>query len=379
VIRPLSHAEPAAFVDTEEQQALRSMLSSFFSDRCPAPSRAFRSAAEGLDLWSDLGQQLGVLSLALPQSVGGDGQDLLTQSVVFEAFGAVLAPVPSIGCLALAAPVLAGASDAPAAATAARDVGAGKAVAALVAPVHVARFRPETVAVSATSQDGKWVLHGRVKHVLDGSAAGTLLVPARTTNGFAVFVVDAAAQGVGRTAMITLDTTRERATVDLSAAPGQVLLEGDTGVRAVQSALCSAQVLLAAEQVGGAAAVMSATLDHVRQRVQFGRTIGSFQVVKHRLVDMYIALEHARSAVRFAASAVGAGRGAELSASIAQISCSQAYRRITAAALQLHGGIGFTWEHDLHLYLKRAVSDEALLGSPAAHLESVRGAVLDGG
>jgi alkylation response protein AidB-like acyl-CoA dehydrogenase len=372
-MRDIAAVDPSAFVESAEQSTLRSTLRSFFAAQ---PSPAGRVSGDiSNDLWANLGQQLGALSICLPHSVGGDAQDLYTQSIVFEAVGAALAPVPALGCLGLAVPVLTAALGVPGADVTLAEIAAGKTVATLAAPTHHARFDVGRVEVVATARDRGWVLDGAVDHVIDGVTADVLVVPALAGDRVQVFMVRAATKGVSRTALSTMDLTRDRARLVFSGAPAQRIIDVDAGP-ILDGAVRTAQVLLAAEQVGGATAVLHATLAYVGQRFQFGRPIASFQVVKHRLADMYIQMEQARSAALFAAWANDTGQGADIAASIAQITCSQAYRRLTAAALQLHGGIGFTWEHDLHWYIKRAVSDLALLGSPAAHRRYLATALL---
>jgi alkylation response protein AidB-like acyl-CoA dehydrogenase len=184
--------------------------------------------------------------------------------------------------------------------------------------------------------------------------------------------VDAKDSGVEMRALSTLDQTRRQATLVLADAPARLVGEEGRGWSVLSRVLDVAAVALACEQVGGAARVLESTVDYVKVREQFGRPVGSFQAVKHKLADMLVELESARSAAYYASSAVESGSpDLPLAASIAKTYCSTAYYHIAAESIQLHGGIGFTWEHPAHLYFKRAKGSEQLLGSPAHHRELI--------
>jgi alkylation response protein AidB-like acyl-CoA dehydrogenase len=192
--------------------------------------------------------------------------------------------------------------------------------------------------------------------------------------------VDPSDGGVEATALATLDQTRRQASLTFSDARATLLGVEGQGWRVLRRVLDVAAVALACEQVGGAARVLETTVDYVKVREQFGRPIGSFQAVKHRLADMLVELESARSAAYYATTAVESGSpDLPLAASIAKAYCSTAYYHIAAQSIQLHGGIGFTWEHPAHLYFKRAKGSEALLGSPAYHRELIARQLLDQG
>lgn len=211
-------------------------------------------------------------------------------------------------------------------------------------------------------------MSGTKMFVIDGHSADLLLVAARADTGPALFAVAGAATGVTRTRMETLDPTRRLARVDLAGAAAlRIGPEGDaTGY--LRTVLDLAAVALAAEQVGGAQACLDAAVEYAKVRVQFGRPIGSFQAVKHKCADMLLKVEAARSAAYHALS-VAAGRTGELpvSAALAAAYCADAFTHAAKENIQIHGGIGYTWEHDAHLHLKRAKSSEQLFGSPATH------------
>ena len=213
-----------------------------------------------------------------------------------------------------------------------------------------------------------WTLDGHKSFVVDGWVADTLLVAGRTaTDGrVALFVVDGDASGVEHTRLATVDLTRQQTRVELSGTPGRLV--GDEG--AYERLLDVAATLLAAEQVGGARRCLEMTVTHVRQRVQFGRPIGSFQAVQHRCADMLLEVESARSASAWATHAAAAG-SADLprAAASAKVTCSEAYAFVATETIHLHGGLGFTWDHDAHLYFKRAKSSRQLFGDPRFHRE----------
>lgn len=217
---------------------------------------------------------------------------------------------------------------------------------------------------------------GTVPRVVDAGSADRILVAANGSDGVGLYVVDAAA--TRRTPLVTLDLTRPQASVEFDNAPARRLAGPGEAQRAIDHALRVGSALLAVEQVGSAQLLLDLSVDYAKTRLQFGRPIGSFQAVKHRLADMLVDLEHARSTAYHAVWALTDGSDdPALAASIAQAVCSAALSRIAADAIQVHGGIGFTWEHRAHLYFKRAATDAALLGSAEQHRSRVAELVLD--
>jgi alkylation response protein AidB-like acyl-CoA dehydrogenase len=356
----------AEFAFSAEQQDLRGAVRQFCADRFDeATVRRLMETDTGYDagLWARLGNELGVLGLAVPDERGGAGGGIVDQAVVAEEFGAALVPGPVLGTVGLAIPALVAAGDDELLAA----LVAGERTAALAVPADA--LAPVEPGVAA---DGDR-LTGELAQVVDG-AADVLLVPARTADGIALY----ATEGGERIPLSTLDRTRRQARVRFDATPARPLATGADAERAIVAALRVGGALLAAEQVGGAQRLLDLTVAYAGTRMQFGRPIGSFQAVKHRCADMLVLVEHARSTAQHAAWALQDGTDdADLAVSIAQATCSEAYQRIAADAVQLHGGIGFTWEHPAHLYLKRAVSAAALLGSAAAHRERIAARVLD--
>lgn len=363
----------AEFVFTPEQQDLRAAVRKFCADTVPEDVvRTLMDSATGhsAEVWARLGGELGVLGLAVPEALGGAGGGYVDQAVVAEEFGSALVPGPVFGTVALAIPALV--------ALGGSNIGDGELLADLVEGTRTAGFavhdragRFDAALVTVTASGG--ALTGAVAQVVDGGA-DVLLVAARDGDTIGLY----ATEGGSRTPLSTLDQTRRQSAVRFDAAPARLLASGADAERAITHALHVGGALLAAEQVGGAQRLLDATVAYAKTRLQFGRPIGSFQAVKHTCADMFVRVEHARSVAYHAAWALQEGiDDADLAVSIAQATCSEAFQSVAMDTVQMHGGIGFTWEHLTHLYLKRAVTDSALLGSAAAHREHIAAAVLD--
>jgi alkylation response protein AidB-like acyl-CoA dehydrogenase len=313
------------------------------------------------ELWSLLCEQIGVAALSIPQEFGGIGAGAVETAIVLAELGRTLTPAPLLGSGVLAAQLLLALDD---------DAAQGRLLPSIA--------EGAIVAVAWAGADGRWrspvvsavggVLTGTAHYVLDGDLAGTLLVAAADDHGAGVYEVDPAAEGVTRAHTPTMDPTRRLASVSLAEARSRRLGTGDAGA-ALTRARDAACVALAAEQVGAAARILELTVEYSKVRVQFGRPIGSFQALKHRMADLHVLVEAARSA----ASAAAAG---QLDAAVAKSYCSEAFGTIAGEAIQLHGGIAITWEHDAHLYFKRAHGSAQLFGQPAEYVD--RMAVLAG-
>lgn len=368
---------------TEEHEELRSTLSRFLADK--APSEAVRRAMEsapGHDpaLWRRMAGQLGLHGLALPQEYGGSGGGPVELGIVLEELGRALLPSPYFATVALAGQALAVSGDDTAKARWLPAIADGSLTGTLALAEESGSWNVADVAAEAVPGDDAWRVSGTKMFVVDGHSADLVLVVARADTGPALFAVDGAAPGVTRTRLETVDPTRRLARIDLDGAPAlRVGPPGDaTGY--LRTVLDLAAVALAAEQVGGARACLDAAVEYAGTRVQFGRPIGSFQAVKHKCADMLLKVEAARSAAYHAMS-VAAGTAGEqplpasagrpdalsVSAALAAAYCADAFTHAAKENIQIHGGIGCTWEHDAHLHLKRAKSSEQLFGSPAAH------------
>lgn len=381
-----SHLCPPVADDADDLASLRQTVREVCDDAGgPAAIRRLDETGAQYDqrLWRLLSEQVGLASLGLPDRVGGMG-GLGALATVCEELGHALLPVPFLSCTVLAGQVLARVGGAGEAALE-RVAGGELAALAVQCPdgwwdptqVEVTAVagpgspRPSADGIEASATDtallGAAVLDGVVPFVLDGAAAAMLVVAARNADGVDLYLVDTADPAVDVVAVETLDLSRSQAVVTLTDAPARRLTTGGRADAAVRPALDVAAVALAAEQLGGAQACLDMTVTYVGDRRQFGRAVGSFQAVKHTCADMLVLVEGCRSAVVRAVAAHADPDQLAVAASVAQSWCSDAYRTVTAETVQLHGGIGFTWDHDAHLYFRRARADASLLGSAGWH------------
>lgn len=343
---------------TDEQEALRDAVRALLARR--AGSAAVRAAAESErghdpELWATLCAQIGVAGLGVPDGFGGAGAGIVECAVVAEELGAVLAPAPFLGSAVLVARALVAGGDADACARLLPGIANGTSVAALAVSGPGGGWAPAVTESGGT-------LTGRAHYVLDGDLADVLLVATPTG------IFEVPADDARRTRMSTLDITRRLAVVELAGATGRRI----GGPEALERARDEAAAVLAAESVGAAERALDLTVAYTKQRVQFGRPIGSFQALKHRMADAYVLVRTARSAARAAAWAADHDPEAlPVRSAVAAVYCADAFRRVTAEAIQLHGGIAITWEHDAHLYFKRAHGSAHLFGRPAEHLRRV--------
>ena len=374
------------FSFTEDQQMIRDAAREFLAGNAGvAHARKLMGTplAHDADLWRGIVEQ-GWTGIALPESAGGSGLGMVELALVLEETGRGLYGGPFLASAGFAAQMLLEAPPAAARDALLARIADGSAIAALA--VTGDSGAAGTAAVEAELADGPSgpVLCGHASFVLNGPVADVFVVVARDLragrNGSAVVVVEAGAAGLEVQPLTAMDLTRRYARlVFTDAAPVAVVADGSGADGAVARGLQVAQVALAAEQLGAMQAVFDLARDYVGQRVQFGRKIGSFQAIKHRLADMMVVLEAARSAVYYAACVVdehrsgegGAAAAAELAeaAAMVKVHCSAGFHDIAGNAIQLHGGIGFTWEYDAHLFFKRARATLNLLGSPQHHRE----------
>ena len=357
------------FALSEEQAELAAMVRDLLRKR--SDGQAVRKAVtepKGYDesLWSVLCEQVGASALAIPEEYGGAGFTLFETHVVLEELGAALTPSPLLGSGVLAAQALLLAGNQAACAQLLPDIASGGLVAALVWAGSNGRWSPDDLAVSAREVDGGWALDGTASYVLDGDHADLLLVLAQGASGPVLLRVRPDQPGVRRTASATMDQTLRLATVDFEGA-GATLVADDASrfLPTLRDIACSA---VSALQVGAAQRCLDLTVTYGKQRVQFGRPIGSFQALKHRMADMLVEVETARSA-SWAAAWSAAHRDGELPAraATAKAWCSEALNRVAGETVQLHGGIAITWEHDAQLYFKRAHATSQLFGQPHEH------------
>jgi len=329
-------------------------------------------------LWRRLCGEIGVAGLAIPQRYGGAGAGPVETHIVMEELGRDLTCSPMLGSAVLAAQALLASGDGAACQRLLPAIAGGTAVAALAWTARDGHWDPGLAACTARPAAGDWVLAGEAHHVLDGDRADVLLVAARAPDTIALFEVDPRDRGVTRGAAPTMDTTRRLAVVRLDGAAGRRAGSGD-GRAALARARDLACIALSAEQVGAARRALELTVAYTKTRVQFGRPIGAFQALQHRMADLHVLVESARSLSYAAASAAADDRpGLGLRAAAAKVYCSEALARVAGEMIQLHGAIGITWEHDAHRYFKRAHGAVQLFGQPSEHVARIAAAVVDG-
>jgi len=349
---------------SDVEDSLRSSVRALLRDRCTPESvvAVYDGQPPSPDLWPALGRDLGLAGLLVPEDLGGAGATAREAAVVMEELGRAVAPVPFLSSSVLAATALVGVGDAQVL----PKVAAGEQTAALVLPLATP---PGELRASVRREDGR--LRGRITSVADAGSANLLVVPVEGTNGLELHHVDPDDDAVTVTDVASLDMTRPLADVELADADSVLLAED--GGPAVRSALTAAAALLASEQLGVAEWCLESTVAYVRERRQFGRPVGSFQALKHRLADLWLEVASARATARYAAGVVADHGAAEdphevaTAAALAQAYCSGVAVHAAEECVQLHGGIGMTWEHPAHLYLKRAKADEIALGTAGMH------------
>lgn len=345
---------------TDVEESLRSSTSRLLASRLDA--RAIADCFDGddaaRDVWGPLAAQIGVAGLLVPEDLGGAGASTREAAVVAEALGRGVAPVPFVTSAVVATSLLVAAGDA----ARLEELVAGEATAVLAVPLSTTPGVPATTVEVIDAG-----LAGRVTSVADADRARWLVVPARRADGpLELHVVDA--EAVTTEAVVSLDMTRPLSDVVLDGAVSTVLADGGRAEDLVRDALLHGAGVLASEQLGLAQWCLDTTLEYVKGRHQFGRAIGSYQAVKHRLADLWVDVVHATAVARYAADCLARGDDdRDVAVSLAQAVCSDVAVHAAEQAIQLHGGIGMTWEHPAHLYLKRAKADQVALGTSEWH------------
>ena len=360
------------YSDTE--RALADSLSSLLADRGSLDKVLARTeSAETYDdgLWQTVAGDLGLAGLLIPERDGGAGASYREVCSAAEALGSSVAPVPFLGSAVVATAALlsvaSGISDLL------RRMADGSVTVTLAVPFAGAPGGPFPASVRVAgpkpgdAQTGIARLRGTVRGVADALPATVLLVPADGVPQ-ALYLVDMSDPGVAKAPVVSLDMTRQLCDLSFDDAPGRLIASGAAASQAVDAALTAGAGVLAAEQVGVAQRCLDMTLAYVKERRQFARPVGSFQALKHRLADVWVAVSQARAASRYAAACLASGDpDAKVAVAIAKAYCSEAAVHAAQECVQLHGGIGFTWEHPAHLYLKRAKADSVGFGTPDAH------------
>ncbi|MFC8450996.1 acyl-CoA dehydrogenase family protein [Kitasatospora sp. NPDC057223] len=353
---------------SEVEEDLRAAVRAVLADRCPP--EAVLARCEGPEpydtgLWRLLAREVGVAALQVPEPLGGAGASLRESAVVLEELGRACAPTPFLGSAVLATTALL-AAGAPAELAA---LAAGERTATLAVPLSTAPDAPFPRGVRATAAGG---LTGTVTSVADALTADLLIVPADGPDGPGLYAVEAAAATPARRG--SLDLTRPLTDLAFDAAPGRLLAGPDRVEDVLRHTLLTGAGLLASEQVGLAEWCLSSTVAYLKERRQFGRVVGSFQALKHRLADLWLDIAGARAAARAAADALASGStDAPVLVAVAASHCSEVAVRAAEEAVQLHGGIGMTWEAPVHLYLKRAKAAQLALGTPGRHRAALAG------
>jgi alkylation response protein AidB-like acyl-CoA dehydrogenase len=333
---------------TSEREALRDTVRKFLAQRSPGSEVRRQMDTElGFDLssWDETSSQLGLPSIPVPEQYGGAGSSFIELAVVFEQLGYALACLPLFSSSVLATHAILGSGDEAAMARYLPDLAGGRLRATVALGQPNRHVDQRQLGTTATPSGDAWILEGAERFVLDGSPEGLHRIPVMST-----------------------DRTRRLAHLRLTGTPAtRIAVDGDAN-ELLSHLFDLAAVGLAAEQVGGAQWCLDTAVDYARTRKQFGRAIGGFQAIKHRCTDMMILVEGARSAAAYAAEAA-ADNSDELPvvASLAKAYCSDAFVQVALDNIQIHGGIGFTWEHDAHLYLRRAKSSQLLFGDPVHH------------
>ena len=355
-------ASAASFLLSEEREEFRRSLRGFF-ERNSSEEEVRRLMDTGLghdpDGWRQTAAELNLQGLVIPEEHGGSGYGWNELAIVFEEMGRALVCAPLFSTVALAANALLELGDEehlP-------SIAAGETIATLALSEDSGRWDEDGLTLTAEGDR----LSGHKNYVIDGHCATLILVVTRD----GIFAVEGDAPGLTRTQLVTMDETRKQARLEFDGTPARPL-GGDRAT--VERILDRAAVALAAEQAGGAARCLEMATEYAAERVQFGRPIGSFQAIKHKLANLLMEVESAKSAAMYAAWAADEDEEElALAAPLAKAYCSEAFMHAAAENIQIHGGVGFTWEHPAHLYFKRAKTSELLLGDPAYQRELLAG------
>ena len=359
---------------TEEHEELRATVRAFLQEKSDENAvREHMASERGFDpaVWSQMAEQLGLAGLIIPEEYGGAGMGYVELLVVMEELGRALACSPFLGSSVFAANALLHCADETARKELLIAIAAGRTLATVAYAEPNGRWDMAGVELRAEKKGDGFELTGTKCFVLDGHTADQILVVARSDDGLELFQVAGDAEGLGRRSLPELDLTRKLAQIELSGTPATKLSSGDQS-QALEHVLGLTLAALAAEQVGGAQACLDMAVDYAKTRLQFGRPIGSYQAIKHMCADMLVSVEFARSAATKACFAAAEEAEDFLeAAATAKAFCSDSYFRAAADTIQIHGGMGFTWEHPAHLYFKRAKASDLLFGDAAHHREEL--------
>jgi alkylation response protein AidB-like acyl-CoA dehydrogenase len=367
------------FAFSEEQEELRRAVRQFLEAKSPETEvRRLMETTEGYDpaVWKQMGQELMLQGLAIPEEYGGQGFTFIELGIVLEEMGRVLLCAPYFSSVVLAANAIMNVGTDDQKQALLPGIASGDTTAALAFTEPSGKWDAAGITMEAKeSVGGEFTLTGEKMFVIDGFTADTIVVVARLegttgTDGIMFFTVAGDAEGLTRTPLQTMDTTRKQAKLEFDNVAALPLGSSQDGFAAFGKTLDQAAVALSNEMMGGAQKVLEMSVDYAKVRVQFGRPIGSFQAIKHKCADMLLEVESGKSAAYYAAWAAAEDNDElPVVAALSKAYCSEAYFHAAAENIQIHGGIGFTWEHPAHLYFKRAKSSEIYLGDPTYHRE----------
>jgi alkylation response protein AidB-like acyl-CoA dehydrogenase len=351
----------------ELRQAVREFL------EVASPSRRVRdlmSTAEGYDksVWRQMAGELGLHGIAVPEEFGGAGATVAELAVVFEEMGAALLCAPFFSTVALATQAILCSGDTTAMGDYLPGFVDGSTTATVILNSDLDAWDPKAVALTAHADGTGYRIQGDADLVLDGHTADVVLAAANTSAGISLLAVSANADGLTREPLATLDRTRKVSRLRFHDVPARLIGTDGEAAAGLARTCDLAIAALAAEQVGAAQRCLDMAVGYAKERIQFGRAIGSFQAVKHRCADMLVLVEGARSASAHAAESADSN-DLPIAASVAKMACSEAFLQVALDSMRIHGGIGFTWEHDAHLYVRRAKATELIFGSPDHHAQ----------
>jgi alkylation response protein AidB-like acyl-CoA dehydrogenase len=365
------------FSFTEEHEELRQTVRRFLENKSDEQVvRGLMTSDQGYsqEIWSQMAEQMALQSLVVPEKYGGAGYGPIEIGIVLEEMGRSLFCAPYLSTAVLAVNTLVAAGSDEAKAEILPSIASGESIATLAVVDEKGGWDIDGITMQAEPAGDSWSLTGTKTYVLDGHVADVILVAARCSDGLGLFRVDGNAGKLSRELLPTLDLTRKLARLRFSGTQATRIDSGGDQTAGLRKALTLTVVALSAEQVGGAQRCLEMSTDYAKTRLQFGRPIGSFQAIKHRCADMLVEVEFAKSAAYHAAfSAAEANDEKEISiaASMAKAYCSEAFFHAAADTIQIHGGMGFTWEHPVHLYFKRAESSALMFGDPTLHREKI--------
>lgn len=366
------------FSFTDEQAEFRNVLRRFLEDKSPTTEvRRLMETDTGSDpdVWRQLSQDLGLTGIHIPEAYGGQGFGISELAIAVEEMGRSLLCAPFFASTVLAATAILKSGTEAHKKALLPGIASGDTIATLALAEASGEWTTDGIAMTATQQGDRCRLNGTKSFVLDGHTAGLLVVAARSEgsagrNGVSLFTVSGDAPGVERVLLKSTDPTRKIARITFSDVEAELLGTEGAAAAAIDSTLDVAAICLANEMAGGADRLLEDAIDYAKMRVQFGRAIASFQSLKHKAADMLLDVELAKSAAYYAAAAVDDGDDdVPAVASLAKAATADAYMQTAIHAVQIHGGIGFTWDNDTHLWFKRAKSSEVFLGGSAYHRE----------